>query len=190
MRVLLIEDDGPLAESLAEALRDEGNAVQIAADGAIGWKALQDGPPPDAVILDLMMPNMDGHAFRRKQMGDGHLASIPTLVITGQPVEPEAMVSLGAAVMRKPFALASFLAALTELSNPARGRTKTCACGRAYTAEEWRTLDWVGLVDNGREAGEELELRNCVGCGSTIAWPRGLHAISVKVRRSEPPQAG
>src|SRR5262249_21118165 len=61
-RVLLVEDDQGLRELIAEALLDDGYRVDSAPDGAVALElAAQD--PPDLVILDLMMPNVDGEAF-------------------------------------------------------------------------------------------------------------------------------
>jgi hypothetical protein len=54
---------------------------------------------------------------------------------------------------------------------------KRCLCGRAYDVETWTQLAKVGEIDNGREVGERMELRNCK-CGSTLAWELGKHALS------------
>lgn len=183
MFVLVVEDDALLAEALADAFRDEGHEVRTASDGLLGWRALEDRLP-DVVVLDLMMPNLDGQAFRRRQLASPSLAPIPTLVLTGQPVTKEMRAGLGATpVMSKPFPLSNLLAAIAELTDVQDRRAKVCACGAVYSPDEWRALAWVAVIDNGRDVGEELELRNCSHCGSTIAWQLGRHAISVHIRR-------
>ena len=185
MFVLVVEDDASLAEALADAFRDEGHEVRTESDGILGWRALHDRLP-DVVVLDLMMPNLDGQAFRRRQLATPELAPIPTLVLTGQPVTAEMrFAGLGTTpVLSKPFPLGNLLAAIAELTTEIdHRRAKGCACGALYSADEWRSLAWVAVIDNGRDVGEELELRNCARCGSTIAWQLGRHAISVQIRR-------
>jgi two-component system chemotaxis response regulator CheY len=180
MRLLIVEDDPSLAETLADVLADEGHEVQVAEDGTIGWQLLHEMPTlPEVLLLDLMMPGMDGQSFRRRQVADPRLASIPTLVITGQPVSSRGREALGSTpVMNKPLALANLLAALAEIVQTTERAQKKCSCGRIYGTEEWRKLPLVGTIDNGRNAGEQFELRNC-GCRSTLAWQLGPHAVSM-----------
>ncbi len=52
---------------------------------------------------------------------------------------------------------------------------KDCSCGRAISKRSWGNLPFIGTMDNGRNAGEVFELRNC-SCGSTLASPIGEHA--------------
>ena len=82
-RVLIIEDDRDTREMLGRFLELEGFEVRTAANGQIALDALREGDPGDCVILlDLMMPVMDGWQFRQHQARDPELAAIPVIVIT------------------------------------------------------------------------------------------------------------
>lgn len=65
-RVLVIEDDDTLRETLAEVLVDEGHDVRVAAHGAQALEVIGDWQP-EIVLLDLMMPVMDAYEFRERQ---------------------------------------------------------------------------------------------------------------------------
>ena len=72
-RVLLVEDDADLRDALAEALTESGLDVTTAVDGSDGLGKLRD-VRPDVVVLDLMMPKLDGWQFRVAQRRDPVLA--------------------------------------------------------------------------------------------------------------------
>jgi CheY-like chemotaxis protein len=178
MRILIVEDDDLLRESIAAALRGEGHAPIQAIDGLDAWQQLHEGPElPDVIVLDLLLPRMNGQTFRARQLAKPHLAAIPTIVLTVHIVEPQLRAELGAIpIVPKWQPVKDLLAAIDEVSEPPSS-TKHCACGRSYDAATWAALPWVGEIDNGREVGERMELRDCP-CGSTIARELGRHAIS------------
>ena len=80
-RVLIVEDDVAVAESLADVLRDEGYDAFVAGDGrqALDW--LERNAPPELILLDLWMPVLSGEEFRSEQLALPELASIPVVVI-------------------------------------------------------------------------------------------------------------
>jgi len=81
--VMLVEDDDGIRTTLARALQDEGYAVTTAANGAEALRALEVANIlPGLILLDLMMPVMDGRAFRRQQLQMPRLAGIPVVVLT------------------------------------------------------------------------------------------------------------
>jgi CheY-like chemotaxis protein len=80
--VLIVDDDEHLRESLAELLTGEGYAAAAAADGRTALAYLQQHAPPCLIILDLLMPVMDGWEFRERQRRVSDLAEIPVLVTT------------------------------------------------------------------------------------------------------------
>src|SRR5580693_9097789 len=131
MRVLVVEDNHEFRASLVEALRDAGHDVAEAVDGAVALRWLQEtAEVPDVIVLDLMMPNMDGRLFRIRQLADQRLASIPTVVTTAMSVDPATRSVLGyTPVLSKPLSLDSFLAALEAVAEPP-GNLKHCSCGR------------------------------------------------------------
>jgi CheY-like chemotaxis protein len=80
--ILVVEDDAATREALTLILRSEGFAVLGAANGQEALGQLRAAPPPDLILLDLMMPIMDGWQFRREQVQDPNLAAIPVLVLS------------------------------------------------------------------------------------------------------------
>src|SRR4051812_11197383 len=81
-RLLLVEDDKAIRESLGEALRDHGFDVATAANGCEALGLLRSTPRPAAILLDLMMPVMDGWDFRQEQLADSVLRDVPVVVVT------------------------------------------------------------------------------------------------------------
>jgi CheY-like chemotaxis protein len=82
-RVLIIEDDVDFREHLAALLRARGHAVELADHGEDALMRLQVGAPPSLILLDLMMPVMDGWTFRAHMLRDARLAAIPVAVLSG-----------------------------------------------------------------------------------------------------------
>ena len=81
-RVLLVEDDAAIRDTLAELLREEGCAVTPVSHGREALAQLRRSALPDVIILDLMMPVMDGWEFRRQQQADPALAPVPVIVLS------------------------------------------------------------------------------------------------------------
>ncbi len=101
--VLLVEDDDDLRLTVAEILRDRGVEVAEASNGieALSW--MHDHPLPDAIVLDLMMPKMNGLQFRQEQLSDPALAAVPVVFITASTVGQSVLDATGASsVLRKP----------------------------------------------------------------------------------------
>ena len=80
--VLVVEDDQDLRDALRDALALEGYRVVGAANGADALRHLESGSRPCLILLDLMMPVMDGWEFRRVVLGNPTLADIPVVVMT------------------------------------------------------------------------------------------------------------
>ena len=97
-RVLIVEDDGFLASIYAQKLEVEGYEVSFATNGEDGLKLAQKDRP-DIVLLDLLMPKMNGFEVLEKMKGDAELVKIPVLVLTnlGQKEDVERCIRLGAA---------------------------------------------------------------------------------------------
>src|SRR5262245_37545381 len=105
-RVLVVEDDLPTREALALVLRGEGLEVDAAADGATALGRLRSAAPPGLVVLDLVLPALDGWALRAEMLLDPLLAAVPVLVCSGAPDLPARAAALRAAgVLVKPFEL-------------------------------------------------------------------------------------
>jgi CheY-like chemotaxis protein len=81
--ILLVEDDQAIRESLREILNDFGYPVQVAENGKIALDFLRQADVlPALILLDLMMPVMDGYEFRTVQLADPKLAEIPTIAVS------------------------------------------------------------------------------------------------------------
>ena len=119
-RVLVVEDDALLRETLEEVLRDEGHEVRTAAHGQEALD-LMDEWHPELIILDLMMPVMDGYTFLEVRRKDPALASIPLAVATaGRSIDRDRIGS-GAAIVQKPFNVPELLRVLHQLASSPRG---------------------------------------------------------------------
>jgi CheY-like chemotaxis protein len=81
--VLVVEDDRDIREIVMETLADEGYRTVGATNGSDALEQLRSGAPlPSLILLDIMMPVMDGRSFRSAQLEDALLASIPVVVMT------------------------------------------------------------------------------------------------------------
>jgi DNA-binding SARP family transcriptional activator len=81
-RILVIDDDAASRETMAELLAAEGYSVACAANGWEALNHLRRSLLPHVILLDLMMPVMDGWEFRRQQLRDSALAAIPVIVLS------------------------------------------------------------------------------------------------------------
>jgi CheY-like chemotaxis protein len=101
--VLIVEDDEDIRELLAEMLQDHGYEVHQASNGAEALDELQKAEKPNVVLLDLMMPIMDGWEFRARMLRDPELVDIPVVVVSGAADLQESVRPLRAArVLTKP----------------------------------------------------------------------------------------
>jgi CheY-like chemotaxis protein len=80
--VLLVEDDLDIAEAILDVLMDEGYEVAHATNGLEALDFLRSDPKPSVILLDLMMPEMDGPHFREVQLSDPRLSEIPVVVVS------------------------------------------------------------------------------------------------------------
>ena len=103
LRILAIEDDPDTREMYRRMLRDEGHDPILAADGVEGLQLLD--PKPDLVILDLVLPGMDGYDVLRTIKADPTTADIPVLVVSAKAFDRPGDVLGFVAALRKPFDL-------------------------------------------------------------------------------------
>ena len=114
-RVLVVEDNQDLRLLLADVLADAGYEVQAASDGAAALEILA-WWLPSVIVLDLMMPVMDGEAFLRMRREQPGLWGIPVLVLTAHSQHHRVLDGLApSAVLRKPYDLDDLLATVETL---------------------------------------------------------------------------
>jgi CheY-like chemotaxis protein len=124
MNVLVVEDDAAIRSPLAEYLAAEGHQVVTASDGGGALASLRAGFRADVIVLDLMMPGMDGWDFRAAQLSDPLLAPVPVVVLSGAGFS-EATISHqlgGARYVAKPLDPPFLEALLVEISGAAAPR--------------------------------------------------------------------
>ncbi|HEX6195438.1 MAG TPA: response regulator transcription factor [Jiangellaceae bacterium] len=115
MRILVVDDDHAVRESLRRSLRFNGYDVDVAVDGEDALAKVADSTP-DAVVLDVMMPNMDGLATCRALRSAGH--DVPILMLTARDEVSDRVAGLDAGAddyLPKPFALEELLARVRAL---------------------------------------------------------------------------
>ncbi|GAB3669862.1 response regulator transcription factor [Saccharopolyspora tripterygii] len=115
MRILVVDDDRAVRESLRRSLQFNGYQVELAADGQQALDQLADSRP-DAMVLDVMMPRLDGLEVARRLRSTGD--DLPILVLTARDAVSDRVAGLDAGAddyLPKPFALEELLARLRAL---------------------------------------------------------------------------
>ncbi|MBV9444693.1 MAG: response regulator transcription factor [Streptosporangiaceae bacterium] len=115
MRILVVDDDRAVRESLRRSLQFNGYTVQLAGDGQQAMEVLAT-QRPDAMVLDVMMPRVDGLEVCRRLRGTGD--DLPILVLTARDAVSDRVAGLDAGAddyLPKPFALEELLARLRAL---------------------------------------------------------------------------
>jgi two-component system chemotaxis response regulator CheY len=108
--ILLVEDDFDVREALAETLSAEGYEIHCACDGVEALDYLRGGGRPGLILLDLMMPRMDGAEFRQAQRTDPALAQVPVVLLSADVrVREKALALQTAGAVRKPINLPELL---------------------------------------------------------------------------------
>ncbi|MFQ4139675.1 response regulator transcription factor [Nodosilinea sp. PGN35] len=115
MRILLVEDDSRLADSLAEVLVAQRHAVDLARDGETGWQQLASASY-DLILMDVTLPKLDGIGLCRRVRDRG--LTTPVLMLTARDTSSDKVLGLDAgadAYMVKPFHLEELLAQVRAL---------------------------------------------------------------------------
>jgi CheY-like chemotaxis protein len=83
--VLVVDDDIAIRETLAVVLDEEGYSVAQAVNGREALDRIQEGLRPDLIVLDLMMPVMDGWQFLEERAKDQSLREVPVVIVSATP---------------------------------------------------------------------------------------------------------
>ncbi|MBX3086831.1 MAG: response regulator transcription factor [Anaerolineae bacterium] len=124
-KILIVEDEATLAETLAENLTEEGYAVSVARDGETGLAKIR-AELPDLVILDVMLPILDGLSVCRIVRKDPSTVHIPIIMLTMRGTEVDKIVGLESGAddyITKPFGLGEFLARVRAVMRRVPSRT-------------------------------------------------------------------
>ncbi|MFT3839100.1 MAG: response regulator [Myxococcaceae bacterium] len=105
MSVLIVDDELPIRDSIRDALEDEGHRTMVAADGFEALEHLKANDDIDALIVDLLMPRMNGIELLKTISTVPELAEIPVIIVTSDPSHAPA----GHTVLRKPVRLEAIL---------------------------------------------------------------------------------
>ncbi|MDB4962916.1 MAG: Two-component response regulator [Myxococcales bacterium] len=110
--VLVVDDDADIREVMQLMLERHGYEVKVAADGVEALERLHEGEPPSVILLDLMMPGMNGLEFRAAQLRDPSISEVPVVALTGANNVATHAKASGLEVMRKPVPIGELLAAM------------------------------------------------------------------------------
>lgn len=171
--VMVVDDDAPLRESVCELLEEDGYRVLAAESGVAALERLRSAAPkPDVILLDLMMPVMNGWQFREAQLRDPQLAGIPVVVMTanrdlrGIPAEE---------VILKPVKLGKLL----DVVRRHAGGDAPSAGANPAAALDTRERD---VLAGGGEMGalmRDVDWRH-TPVGAVSSWPQSLRtAVSI-----------
>jgi two-component system response regulator MprA len=152
MRILVVDDERAVRDSLRRALELEGFEVELAADGEEALHRIQNGAPPDAVVLDILMPRVSGLEVARRLRAGGD--RVPILMLTARDQVEDRVEGLDAGAddyLVKPFALEELLARVRALLR------------RSGVSDDERPLRFADLELDPRthivtRDGEEIEL--------------------------------
>jgi CheY-like chemotaxis protein len=108
--ILVVDDDPDVREAISDVLVEEGYRVTGARNGREALEQLRDHTRPSLILLDMMMPEMDGWRFRMELKKLPELASIPVVILSAHGNVRDAALALGAAdYLRKPLRIESLL---------------------------------------------------------------------------------
>ncbi|PYN77819.1 MAG: DNA-binding response regulator [Candidatus Rokuibacteriota bacterium] len=123
MRIIVVEDEAKVASFIRQGLEEEGYAVEVAHDGACAIDLIAGGPPSDLVVLDLMLPRLDGLSVLKAARN--RAVPTPILVVTarGGVADKVKGLDLGADdYLTKPFSFDEFLARVRALLRRSRSQ--------------------------------------------------------------------
>ena len=200
MTILIVEDDPDIADLVARYLQKAGFATEVVGSGAQAWTMIRT-KPPDLIVLDLMLPQMDGLEICRLVRGHEPTASTPIIMLTARGEESERIVGLEIGAddyVPKPFSPQELVARVRALLRRTR-RSPTAGTHVAYgpivmdtdrhvvssagttvklTAKEFLLLEYL-LRRRGRVLSRDILLTDVWG----YKYTGGTRTVDVHVRR-------
>jgi CheY-like chemotaxis protein len=126
-RILVVEDEPDIRDELVFLLSSRGYDVSSAANGQLALSWMETNGPPTLLVLDLMMPVMDGRAVVQRMAADPHLISVPVVVLTAQHRLASGLSSYAEAVLFKPIPLPVLLTRVDTICKGQHTATKAAA---------------------------------------------------------------
>jgi two-component system, OmpR family, alkaline phosphatase synthesis response regulator PhoP len=199
-RILIVEDDPDIADLVARYLDKAGFVTERAANGRDAL-AIMAAKPPELMVLDLMLPHVDGLEVCRQARANPHTAAIPIIMLTARAEESERIVGLELGAddyLAKPFSPNELVARVRALLRRAQRPTLTTTTlaygpialdterhlvssdGRdvTLTAKEFLLLEYL-LLHRGRVLSRDLLLTDVWG----YRYTGGTRTVDVHVRR-------
>ncbi|MEM6527903.1 MAG: response regulator transcription factor [Chloroflexota bacterium] len=143
-RVIIVEDEETLANNLSDKMQGEGFSVKTVNNGEEGL-ALIRGEKPDLVVLDIMLPGLDGLSICRMVRNDPATAEVPIIMLTARGTEVDKIVGLESGAddyIVKPFGLGEFLARVRAVLR--RSKPRHTAIQHDELTSEDLTMDLTG----------------------------------------------
>jgi CheY-like chemotaxis protein len=130
-KVLLVDDDFGILDGVSDFLENEGFSVASASSGVDALNQLRSGLHADVIVLDVMMPLMDGWDFRAEQLADPALRDTPLVIITASGFSRETLQHQFRTddILLKPLDLGAFLRTLQEACAGSDARSKSSPAG-------------------------------------------------------------
>ena len=150
MRILIVEDDSDIAALIAHYLEKTDFRPEIVPDGGRGLTVARE-TPPDLVILDLMLPGMNGLEVCKALRADPRTAAVPIIMLTARGEESERILGLDSGAddyIVQPFSPTELMArvrALLRRTTPAKSKERVLRCGPISVDVERHTVSDAGV---------------------------------------------
>jgi DNA-binding response OmpR family regulator len=123
-RVLVVDDDPEIVDAVGEALQEDGYLVETATDGATALKRVLEAPP-DLIVLDVRMPNLNGWEFCEIVRRQSHTRDVPVLFLTACSEVRDQITAMqvgGSDHLPKPFRLAALRDKVRSLTRESKNQ--------------------------------------------------------------------
>ena len=190
-RVLVVDDEAMLRQTLGQVLSDEGYVVDLAVDGESAL-AFVHAARPDAILLDLMMPGMNGRQFLQALRNDPQYAQVPVMIMTAVHGMSVNLATLGASeIVEKPFNVEDLLNKVAlavyrsrDANNPSSGPLPFVSQPAPSAPDRDRGV--VLVIEHDRARLQQLDLELSQRGYTVVSMTRALAQLSRLARALRP----